>query len=67
MNSVWCGVRMQDRVELHMFPLDSSKSACRCRTRGRDDINFVMKGAPSSPGGCVCMRCWERYVEEVLS
>lgn len=67
MDALWCGVRMPDRVELHMFPVDgSSYSTCRRRMRGRDDVNFVMKGAPSAPGGCVCRTCWDAYVKEVM-
>ena len=67
MTGIWCGVRMQDRVELHMFPAELRSSACGVRIRGRDEINFIMSRAPSAPDGCVCRACWDEFVKEVLA
>ncbi len=65
--ALWCGVHIRDGVELHMFPVDAKRTVCGRRERGPDMISFIMKGAPSAPGGCVCRACWDAYVAEVLS
>lgn len=64
---LWFAIRHnREDTELHLFPIDSTTSACGNRVRGQDNTRFLCHGAPSGPRGCVCMECWTIYRDDLL-
>lgn len=63
---IWYAIRHGDDTEMHLFPVDSDRSACNRRIRGQDNERFLCHGPPSGPTGCVCRECWNLHSDDVL-